>query len=94
MPNGKPGDHWLTDLVHWNRPAFGEPIDSLLQEIVRLGGEGLLESSPWQERLWDAWPTWGCSEAKDAAIAAMVEPLTEIRDRLKAAARERGWETD
>jgi hypothetical protein len=94
MPNGKPGDHWLTDLITWNHPVFGEPVDSLLKEIVRLGGERLLEGSPWQEQLWDTWPRWGRSEAKDAKVAALVEPLTELRDHLKAEARERGWKVE
>jgi hypothetical protein len=49
MPNGKPGDHWLTDLLHWNRTAFGEPVDGLLKEIVELGGEPVLERPPWNE---------------------------------------------
>jgi len=94
MPNGKPGDHWLTDLVHWNRAVFGEPIDGLLRQVVALGGERILDSPPWQEQLWDTWPAWGRSESKDTKIAAMIQPLTELRDRLQSEARERGWEVE
>jgi hypothetical protein len=94
VPNGKPGDHPLTDLLHWNSPTFGEPVDSLLREIVKLGGERTLDRSPWREQLWDLWPRWSRSGAKDAEIAALVEPLTELRDRLKSEARERGWEVE
>lgn len=69
-------------------------MDSLLREIVRLGGESILDHSPWQERLWDLWPRWVRNEAKDAGIAALVEPLTQLRDRLKTEAMERGWEIE
>src|SRR3984957_13443870 len=74
MPNGKPGDHPLTDLLNWDSPAFGEPVDGLLREIGKLGGESILGRSPWREGLWDLWPRWGRSEAKDAEIAAMGGP--------------------
>jgi hypothetical protein len=84
MPNGKPGDHWLTDLLHWKRPAFGEPVDGLLKEIAELGGELVLERSPWKEQLWDLWPAWDRSEAKDAGIVALVQPLIQLRDHLRA----------
>ena len=94
MPNGKPGDHPPTDLLHWDSPAFGEPVDSLLREIVKLGGESVLDRSPWRERLLDLWPRWGRDEAKDAKIAALAEPLTQLRDRLKTEAVERGWEVE
>jgi hypothetical protein len=79
--------------LHWNSPAFGEPVDSLLREIVKLGGEGILDRSPWREKLSDLWPRWSRSEAKAAEIAAMVGPLTQLRDRLKQEAGERGWDS-
>jgi hypothetical protein len=94
VPNGKPGDHPLTDLLHWNSPVFGEPVDSLLREIVKLGGERILDRPPWVGRLWDLWPRWSRSGVKDAEIAALVEPLTVLRDQLKAEAKERGWEVE
>lgn len=69
-------------------------MDSLLREIVKLGGESVLDRSPWRERLWDLWPRWGRDGRKDAEIAALVEPLSELRDRLKTEAIERGWEIE
>ena len=93
VPNAKPGDHWLTDLAHWNRPAFGEPVDSLLKEIVALGGERVLDRPPWQEQLWTAWPLEPPG-GNDAAIAALVEPFTQLRNSLRTEARERGWEVE
>jgi hypothetical protein len=69
-------------------------VDSLLREIVKLGGESILDRSPWRERLWDLWPRWSRDEVKDAEIAALVEPLTQLRDRLRTEAMERGWEIE
>lgn len=36
MPNGKPGDNPITDIVHWGREVYGEEIDDLVREIVAL----------------------------------------------------------
>lgn len=69
-------------------------MDSLIREIMKLGGEGVLDGSPWREQIWDLWPRWGRSEAKDSEIAALVEPLTQLRDKLRAEARERGREIE
>jgi hypothetical protein len=92
VPNGKPGDHPLTDLIHWKSPVYGEPVDSLLREVLQLGGESILDRSPWLERLWDLWPRWTRDAVKDGEIAALVEPLTQLRNRLRTEAIERGWE--
>ena len=34
MNMGGPADHWYTDIFSWKRQAFGEPIDSLIKDIV------------------------------------------------------------
>lgn len=34
----------------------------------------------------------GPERGEGRQVAALVEPLTELRDRLKEVARERGWE--
>src|SRR2546428_14067819 len=33
MPNGKPGDHPVTDLVVWGRKVFSERVNTLIREI-------------------------------------------------------------
>jgi hypothetical protein len=43
MPNGKPGDHPLTDILVHKLRTFSREIDSLIAEIVRLGGRKELE---------------------------------------------------
>jgi len=92
VANGRPGDHWQTDLLRWGLPAFGQPIDGLLVEIIGLGGAPILDAPPWLEGLWELWPHWGRSELQDQRLSALVEPLTDLRDRLRRDARERGWE--
>jgi hypothetical protein len=77
----KPGEHLLTDLLVWHSSAFGEPVDSLLKEIARLDGWRDLGHSPCREQLLDLYN----GEANDAEIATLVEPLTQLRDHLKAA---------
>lgn len=36
MPNGKPGDHPITDIVVHRSRVFGEPFDDLIREIDRV----------------------------------------------------------
>jgi hypothetical protein len=54
MPNGKPGDHPLTDIVVHRTEVFGDRIDTLIRE---LDAQGLWVSPiacEWlHERYWD-----------------------------------------
>lgn len=93
MASGGPGDHWQTDLLTWNLPAFGEPLDSVLREIYRYGGEQALSKEPWPETLWRVWSRWGRTESDDAELRRITPELQALRDRLRADAKERGWET-
>jgi hypothetical protein len=45
MPNGKPGDHPITDIVVHNKRVFSRTADALIAEIVELGAQRELESS-------------------------------------------------
>lgn len=93
MAAGGPGDHWRTDNFIWDRPAFGEPADSLIREIGALGGARLLDDAePLGKRLWDLWPQWGRVDRD--ALQELTRDLTVIRDQLKLEAVERGWEVD
>jgi hypothetical protein len=39
MPNGKPGDHPITDIMVWNLEVYGTELDSLVREVWTLFGE-------------------------------------------------------
>jgi len=43
MPNGKPGDHPITDITIHGIRVFSAAIDGLIEEIVRLGGRRHLD---------------------------------------------------
>ncbi|WP_378143906.1 hypothetical protein ACFJGV_10700 [Cnuibacter sp. UC19_7] len=90
MAAGGPGDHWRTDLVNFGAEAFGEPVDSLIRDILRLGGHRLLDDdAPLGRRLWALWPTW----AVGVDVPADLErDLRHTRDGLQREAAERGWE--
>ena len=37
MPNGKPGDHPITDIVNHKVPTYTPEIDELVRKLVKLG---------------------------------------------------------
>jgi len=43
VPNGKKGDHPITDIVRWKTARFSSKADELIAEIVQLGGTADLE---------------------------------------------------
>ena len=90
---GGPGDHWYTDIFTWERPAFGEPSDSLIRDIRRFGGDRLLQDDqPLGQRLWDLWPQWG--RVDEQALRQLAADLAPIRDDLRANAKASGWEVE
>ncbi len=54
MPNGKPGDHPLTDIVVHNHEVFGAPVDDLVRELDAQDLWASPIASEWlYERYWD-----------------------------------------
>jgi hypothetical protein len=93
MNMGGPSDHWYTDIFTWKRPAFGEPIDSLIRDIRRFGGDSRLQDGqPLAQRLWDLWPQWG--RVDEHALGQLAADLVPIRDELRADAEAHGWEVE
>jgi hypothetical protein len=82
MPNGKPGDHPLTDVIIHGLPVYSPKADALVREIVRLGGRKEIE-----EMLLTRYNTF-----HNPDVAELERVLAEIRDRLYRVARESGWE--
>jgi hypothetical protein len=90
---GGPGDHWYTDIFSWERPAFGEPADSLIKYIWRLGGGAYLQDDhPLARRLSDLWPQWG--RVDEVARERLAADLASLRDELRRDAIARGWEVE
>jgi len=93
MNMGGPNDHWYTDIFTWDRPAFGEPIDTLIRDIHRFGGDQLLrDDQALGKRLWELWPQWG--QVDQRALEQLATDLLPIRDDLRATAEASGWEAD
>ena len=36
MPNGKPGDHPYTDILHYGSSEYGEPVDGLVKRLAQM----------------------------------------------------------
>ena len=90
--HGGPGDHRYTESFAAG-PAFGEPSDSLIRDIRRLGGDRLLrDQQPLAERLWNRWPQWG--RADEQALKPLAVDLAQIRDELRREAAAKGREVE
>ena len=74
MPNGKPGDHPLTDILHYGANVFGPDIDGLVRDLASAPGFGRV-----RERLagllWDHWPAWQNVTPDLASVRAGLEAL-------------------
>jgi hypothetical protein len=49
VPNGKPGDHPLSDILLHGAEIYTGEIRTLIKEIDHLGGRNLLEEADWFE---------------------------------------------
>ena len=78
--NGKPNDHPLTDILVYNITVFSPEIDSLIKEIVALGGQRDLET---RFNLFVPPP-----------LDEFERDLRDMLKRLKEEAKERGWEVE
>ena len=84
MPNGKPGDHPITDIMVHGLRVYSPEVDDLVRRIVQLGGRSKLE-------------TMLCSEyspSRDPDITRLRGELVRIRDQLSSESTERGWEVE
>lgn len=86
MPNGKPGDDLLLDIVRHKIPTFTPEIDQLICEICELGGAGYLVARiGWFADLADQkqlrWDEAGFEEQMESR-RKFKELLEEIRLKL------------
>jgi hypothetical protein len=89
MPNGKPGDHPLTDIVVHRLDVFGAAADSLIRQIYELGGAAQLER---RFDLLSIDPRFPIPEQPPLDLAQLESKLRQLRDDLRALAVQRGWE--
>lgn len=78
MPNGKIGDHPLTDIVIHGRRVYSELADSLVRKIVEFGGRHEIADMLLFEY----------NVFRNPDISRLERILTEIHERLLRDARE------
>ena len=82
MPNGRPGDHPLTDILIHNHKVYGQEADELIRRIAELSSSREMDEW-WQREI-------GWSPEVDSII-----PKARARlDALRLRAKESGWETN
>lgn len=72
MPNGKIGDHPLTDIIIHGRRVYSERADLLVRQIVELGGREEIADLLLLEY----------NDLENPDISKLEHVLTEIHDRL------------
>ena len=85
MPNGKPGDHPYTDIVHHGRDVYSKRAAALVREIAALiddKGQNQLADLLFHEY----------NEYDKPDVAKLERVLTSMRDEAKRIAKERGFE--
>jgi len=82
MANGRPGDHPLTDILHYKTMVYGVEADILILKIAELSSDRELHQ--W----WNAEIGWECEPAEVLRRAAARY------EELVRRAKESGGETD
>lgn len=80
MPNGKPGDHPLTDILLHRRNAYGAEVDDLIRKIAELCSSREL----------DEW--WSREIGWSPDMNLIVAKARSRLDQLLKRAKEDGWE--
>ena len=81
MPNGKPGDHPFTDILHLGHSEYGDPVDSFVQKLAAMPGfEGVRGRVA--NILWENSPMGRMSE-RAALVATAMRKLGEIEEELR-----------
>ena len=73
MPNGKPGDHPLTDILHYGSSEFGDPVDRLVRELSEHPDWGRVRDEV-STLLWDNSPHWlnALEHGREVALNALL----------------------
>lgn len=92
MPNGKPGDHPVTDVLVHGREAISPRTTELIRSLSVIGGRDALRRFELDLLALDGDVVQGIADP--FAIAAMESRLAAELERLRADAIARGWEVD
>ena len=78
MPNGKPGDHPVTDILDYGLKVYGEPLDGLVKEVADLARTRAFDDLT--QLLFDA-------QDSPAIRPELGRRLEQLRDQLEEAGR-------
>ena len=81
MPNGKPGDHPITDITLHRLTVFGPEIDELVRDIHR-HPRALLVENEVSDLLWEHDPRWQNAKTDPAYV---LRTLRALRAQLDTA---------
>ena len=87
MPNGKPGDHPYTDIVVHGQDVYSPKAASLVREIARLADDRTKRTL--QDLLLGEF-----NDLRSPNVPKLEQLLTDMRDKLRRDAKERGYELD
>ncbi|MHC4116710.1 MAG: hypothetical protein ACYSWO_04300 [Planctomycetota bacterium] len=82
MPNGKPGDHPLTDIFIHGLDVYGKEIDDLIRKI------GDLSSKRELDEWWEKEIGWNRNQSD------LLSKVKQKHEQLLKRANESGWETE
>jgi hypothetical protein len=85
MPNGKVGDHPYTDIVIHGREVYSAKADALIREVAALADDRTRRELA--DRLISEF-----NEYRNPDVGRLERVLTEMHDRLKREAQDRGFE--
>jgi hypothetical protein len=85
MPNGKPGDHPMTDIVVHRRDVYSPAVSSLVREIAAMADDKT------RRALGDLLFT-KYNEYSRPNVAELELYLRDLRDQLASDAKQRGFE--
>lgn len=87
MPNGTIGDHPFTDIVYHGKTVYSAKASALVREVASLADEKTRRGLA--DLLFTKY-----SEHSSPNVTELEQVLTELRDKLLADARARGFEID
>ena len=81
MPNGKPGDHPLTDIVVHRTPMFGAEVDEKVRRVDAIASNELRDVLATVVYFWP----WGDRAPVDPhSLSAILDSLLRCAERQRA----------
>jgi len=80
-PDREPGNNPFTDILHYGRSEFGEPVDGVVKGMARMPGFAAVADEI-TEILWNNLPL-GRKKGRDRLTRMALMRLDEIKKRLK-----------